>query len=318
VLAVIALVIACYALWRLDITLERLDRLGELTSRLAATQDALRTELSALTAQSSRAQSQLSQRLDRLAALPDQLERLEAALQELRTRSSGPQRAYIKNEVSFLLDAAQRSLTLDGDLTSAMVALESADARLATLLDPTLLPVRREIARELGILHAVSQPDLTTLQLRLASAEEQAVTAPIKGLVVLDSPRVDREVLPSGWWARGWALCRAAIATLVTVRAVDDAASRVVQPEEQLLRRQHLQLLLFSARQAVLRRDLTSYRTSLGGARQWLGEFFDLKQPAAEALLDEVANLEPINIAPRLPDISGSARLLRQMESQTP
>ena len=317
-LAALSLIIACYALWRLDITLDRLDRVGELASRIAATQEALRTEMSALTAQSNLAQTRLAQRLDALETLPSQLERFEAALQELRTRGDGPQRAYVRSEVSFLLDGAQRSLSLDGDLASAQVALESADARLAALLDPTLLPVRREIARELAALRTVSQPDLTTLQLRLASAEEQAATAPIKGLVVLDSPRVDRDVLPSGWWARGWALCRSAIATLITVRKVDDAASRVVQPEEQLLRRQHLQLLLFSARQAVLRRDLSNYRTSLGSARQWLGEFFDLSQAPAEALLDEVVNLEPINIAPRLPDISGSARLLRQMEPQTP
>jgi uncharacterized protein HemX len=87
-----------------------------------------------------------------------------------------------------------------------------------------------------------------------------------------------------------------------------------VHPEEQLLRRQHLQLLLFSARQAVVRRDGTDYRSSLGRARQWLGEFFDLQQPAGEALLEEIISLEPINIAPRLPEVATSARLLREME----
>jgi uncharacterized protein HemX len=317
-LATLALVIASYSLWRLDTTLDRLDRVGEIASRIGASQDALRTELTAITADEAREQANLAQRLEQLDEVPEELERLEGTVQDLRNRTSGPQRAYVKSEVAFLLDAAQRNVAFDGDVRSAIIALESADTLLATLLDPALLPVRQQIARELNSLRTVPRPDLATLQLRLASAEEQAATVPIKGLVVLERPRLNAAGLPQGWWARGWALCRQAVATLITVRKVEDAASRAVQPEEQLLRRQHLQLLLFSARQAVVRRDGSSYRSSLGSARQWLGEFFDLQQPAAEALLDEVARLEPVNIAPIIPEISASARMLRELESKVP
>ena len=319
VLAMLALIIACYSLWRLDTTLERLDRVGELTSRISASQEALRAELTAASAREARARNEVDQRLAQLNSLPGQLQQLEGTVQELRSRTSGSQRAYVKSEVSYLLDAAQRSVAFDGDVRSAIVALESADTLLATLLDPALLPVRQQIARELNSLRGVARPDLATLQLRLASAEEQAATAPIKGLVVLERPRLNATELPQGgWWARGWAVGRQAVATLITVRKVEDAASRVVQPDEQLLRRQHLQLLLFSARQAVVRRDGGSYRSSLISARQWLGEFFDLEQPAAEVLLNEVALLEPVNIAPIIPEITASARMLRELEPQAP
>jgi uncharacterized protein HemX len=319
VLAMLALIIACYSLWRLDTTLERLDRVGELTSRISASQEALRAELTATTASEARARNELDQRLAQLDSLPSQIQQLEATVQELRNRTSGSQRAYVKSEVSYLLDAAQRSVAFDGDVRSAIVALESADTLLATLLDPALLPVRQQMARELNSLRSVARPDLATIQLRLTSAEEQAATIPIKGRVVLERPRLNATELPQvGWWARGWAVGRQAIATLITVRKVEDAASRVVQPEEQLLRRQHLQLLLFSARQAVVRRDGSSYRSSLGSARQWLGQFFDLQQPAGEALLNEVTLLEPLNIAPIIPEITASARMLRELEPQLP
>lgn len=318
VLAGLALVIAGYSLWRLDTTLDRLDRVGELASRISAGQDTLRTELAELAAEQARAERNLSGRLERLDALAGEFQSLERSVQELRNRTSGPQRAYVRSEVAFLLDAAQRSVAFDGDVRSAILALESADTLLATLLDPTVLPVRQQIARELNALRTVPRPDLATIQLRLASAEEQAATVPIKGLVALERPRLDAAELPPGWWARGWAMARQALATLITVRPVEDAASRVVQPQEQLLRRQHLQLLLFSARQSVVRRDGSSYRSSLGSARQWLGEFFDLQQPAAAALLQEVTQLEPINIAPIIPEIAGSARALRELESKAP
>ena len=218
VLASLALVIAGYSLWRLDTTLDRLDRVGELASRISASQDAMRTELTELAADDARAQTQLAQRLEQLDTLSGEFTRLEGSVQELRNRTSGPQRAYVKSEVAFLLDAAQRSVAFDGDVRSAILALESADTLLATLLDPALLPVRQQIARELNTLRTVPRPDLATIQLRLASAEEQAASAPIKGLVVLERPRMDAAELPQGWWARGWAVCRQAIATLITVR----------------------------------------------------------------------------------------------------
>jgi uroporphyrin-III C-methyltransferase len=313
VVAYLALVIACYSLWRLDTTLDRLHRVSAFASRITAEQNAMRAALSAATTQDTGARVEMRRRLDQLAELPAQFNRLDESLQDLQARSSGPQRAWAKTEASFLLDAAQRSVAFDRDLPSAMVALESADARLAVLLDPGLLGVRQQIARELQALRAVPQPDLATILLRLASAEAQAADVRIKGILTLERPGIDATELPEGWWARGWAVSQQAIRTLISVRKVDDAASRVVYPEEQLLRRQHLQLLLFAARNAVVRRDTSSYRSSLAGARQWLGDFFDLNQPAAEALLDEISALEPINIAPRMPDISNSARMLRDM-----
>jgi uroporphyrin-III C-methyltransferase len=316
VAATLALIIACYALWRLDITLDRLDRVGELAGQINASQEALRTDLIAAIAQDAELRAELARRLERLEPLPSQMERLDGSVQELRARNTGAQRALVKSEASFLLDAAQRSVAFDRDLPSAIVALESADARLASLLDPGMLGVRQQIARELKALRLVPQPDIATVLLRVAAAEEQAASAPVKGLVTLERPRAQASLLPEGWWARGWALFRQSLGSLITVRKVDDAAGRVVQPAEQLLRRQYLQLLLFSARQAVVRRDAPSYRSSLASARQWLTEFFDLSQPPAKSLLDEIKSLEPIDIAAPVPDISASARLLRQMEPE--
>ena len=100
-------------------------------------------------------------------------------------------------------------------------------------------------------------------------------------------------------------MARNTFANLIVVRKVDDRAGSIVTAEEALLRRQHLQLLLFAARTAVARHDDTAYRTALAGARQWLGDFFELSSPAAQALLEQIQALEPIDIDPQLPDISG-------------
>ena len=108
-------------------------------------------------------------------------------------------------------------------------------------------------------------------------------------------------------------MTRNAFANLIVIRTVDDQAGSVVTADEAQVRRQHLQLLLFAARTAVARHDETAYREALAGARQWLGQFFELSSPDAQALLEQIQLLEPVDIDPQLPDISGSSRALQRL-----
>ena len=180
----------------------------------------------------------------------------------------------------FLIELAQRRLTLDRDVETAIVALESADARLASLRDPGVAPVRQQIARKLQALRAVRQPDTTGILARLASAEEQAARLPVKGILATERRTTDRIDA-----ARRHVRARLGHGAQHAGESDRRAQGRrpggsIVTAEEAQVRRQHLQLLLFSARAAVERHDDDRYRTALAGARQWLGDFFDLSSPA--------------------------------------
>jgi uroporphyrin-3 C-methyltransferase len=213
----------------------------------------------------------------------------------------------------FLVELAQRRLVLERDVETAIVALESADARLAALRDSAFAPARQQIARDLQALRAVRRPDIAGILVRLGSAEERATHAPVKGIVALERSPSRNASLPEGTFARAWAIAGNTLRNLITVRAVDNQAATVVTLEEQVLRRQHLQLLLFAARTAAVRHDNETYRGALASARRWLGEFFDLGDPGAAALLAEIQALEPIDVDPQLPDISASLRLLQRL-----
>jgi uroporphyrin-III C-methyltransferase len=312
-IAVLALATAGYALLRLDATRDRLDRVNDTARILEADRSVLRAELKNHTTRERTTTRELDRRLDTLDEVPKQLQDLASSVEELRGRAEGPERAWSRAEAMFLLDLAQRRLTLDRDLETTIVALESADTRLASLRDQTFAPVRQQIARELQALRAVRAPDTTGIIARLASSEERALQAPVKGIIAAERAAFDRSTLPEGMLPRAWSIARSTFANLIVVRDVDNGAGSVITAEEALLRRQHLQLLLFSARTAVARHDAAGYRSALATARQWLGEFFDLSSPATQALLGEIQALEPIEIDPPLPDISGSARALRRM-----
>lgn len=317
-MAALALATSIYALLRIDSTRDRLDRTNDVARAHDADRAQLRAELKSLTNRQRTAARDLDRRVDVLEDVPKQVEELLLSLEELRGRAEGPERAWSRAEAMFLLELAQRRLALDRDVQTAIVALESADARLAALRDQSVAPVRQQIARELQTLRSVRQPDTIGVLARLASAEEQAAHLPIKGVLATERRTSDRTNLPEGMFARAWALTRSALGSLIIVRTVDDRAGSIVTAEEAQVRRQHLQLLLFTARSAVARHDATAYRAALAGARQWLGEYFELSSPDAQALLEQVQQLEPVDIDPSLPDISASSRALQRLLPSRP
>ena len=311
-IAVLALAIGGYALWQLDGTRDRLEQLNQQLAQANTSREVLQSEIRSLTEREQTARRNLEQRLDALKDAPKQLQEFSAALEELQGRAEGPERAWSRAEAAFLMDLAQQRLSLDRDVDTAVAALEAADSRLASLRDPSVATVRQQIAREVQALRAVVRPDVTGILARLTNAEEQAASAAVLGIVAVERNTPVTQ-LPDGFLARAWAVARNAIAGLVTVRKIDSRGGNVVTLEEQALRRQHLQLLLYSARAAVVRHDSSAYRSALAGARQWLGEFFDLTDPKAAAIAREVQALEPVNIDPRLPSISGSSQALQRI-----
>lgn len=312
-MAVLALATAGYALVRLDSMRDKLDTANTAALAANADRDLLRAELKSQASRERQARRDLGRRLDELKDAPQQLQELALSVEELRGRAEGPERAWSRAEALFLLELAQRRLTLDRDVETAIVALESADLRLASLRDQAFAPVRQEIAKELQALRAVQLPDTTGILSRLISAEERATEAPVKGILVTERNAFDRSSLPEGMFARARGMVAQTLSNLIVVRKVDNLAGSVITAEEALLRRQHLQLLLFAARNAIARHDESAYRAALAGARRSLGDFFDLSKPAAQSLLAEVQALEPIDVDPTLPSVSASVTALRRM-----
>jgi uncharacterized protein HemX len=83
--------------------------------------------------------------------------------------------------------------------------------------------------------------------------------------------------------------------------------------EEQALRRQHLELLLFAARVAAMQPNAAAYEQSLQAASVWLTQFFDVSSPAVAAAQAEIAALRDVRIAPPLPAVGAAARQLQRV-----
>ena len=311
--AVAALLLAIYAHWRLGQFDARIDRVRGQVAQVRGTQDRLAGQLSTLTARLETAQSAMRTELRGLRELPAQVDELGRSVEELRTRTEAPQRAWVRAEAMYLLDLGARRLNLEHDVSTAIVAMETADGRLATIDDPAVAEVRALLGRELAELRAVPSPDLPGVLARIAAIEATLPTLPVLGVPATQGRRLEAQAQPAGPLERGLHRLSQALRDLVSIRRVDPAATRLVTLEEQALRRQHLELLLFAARVAAMQPNAAAYQQSLQAASAWLAQFFDASSPEVAGAQAEIAALRDVNIAPPLPAVGAAARQLQRV-----
>ncbi len=310
-LVVLGLLLAVYAHWRFGQFDERIDRLRRQLVELRANHDQLNARTQTLAADLDSSRATWRSELRGLRELPGQITELGQSVEELRARTEAPQRAWVRAEALYLLELGERRLKLERDVQTAIVAMESADARLATLNDPALRDVRAKLALEIAALRAVPVPDLADVLVRIGRLEDQVPTLPVIGMPVSKRQRADVRREAAGPFERAWERVRQAIGDLVSLRRIEPATARLVTQEEESLRRQHLELLLFGARVAAMQPDGAAYAQSLRAAALWLEQYFDPSKPRVEAALAELSALELTIIEPPLPRVGDAGRLLQ-------
>ncbi len=312
-LAVVGLLLAIYAHWRIGQFDNRIDRVRRQVVELRASQDRLSSQLTTLGTRTETSQRALRAELRSLHELPAQIAVLGRGVEELRARTEAPQRAWARAEAMYLLDLAERQLNLDHDVRTAIAAMEAADARLASFNDPATTEVRRLLAQDLTALRAVPLPNLGATLARIATLEDAVPTLAVLGVPVTRGPSADRKPEPKGSFRRAMRRIGEALSSLVTLKRVDPSTSRLVTQQEQSLRRQHLELLLFAARVAAMQPDGVAYAQSLAAAETWLTQFFDTSSTGVAAALAEIQALRSINVEPAQPKIGAAARQLQRL-----
>ena len=312
-LAVLGLLLAIYAHWRIGHFVDRSDRVRRQVVELRAAQGRFAGQLATLTTRLETSQNAMRSELRGLQELPAQLAVLGRGVEELRARTEAPQRAWARAEALYLLDLGERQLYIDRDVGTAIAAMEAADARLASFNDPAIAEVRRLLAQDLAALRAVPLPDLAAVLARIAALEDGVPRLPVLGVPVTRGSRTDKEPEPTGAFRRAMHRIAEALRSLVTLKRVDPSTSRLVTQEEQSLRRQHLELLLFAARVAAMQPDGAAYAQSLEAAGTWLTQFFDPSSPEVAAARTEIEALRSANVEPARPSIGAAARQLQRL-----
>lgn len=301
--------------WQWFETRQRLAEIEQETSRRLAEADAGSKEdrgaLKQMREQIDGLQGKLGAADARLAEFQAQSDALQALYQDLaRSRDES---GVLEAEQAIAL--AGQQLQLAGNVPAAIVALRSAEARLARVDRPQLLPLRKALAADLERLSALPVVDLAATNARL---EQVLLTIDKLPLAMDVRPQESREkpaeATQSPWWKRTGSEIWQELKGLVRIQRFDREEAVLLAPGQSFFLRENLKLRLLNARLALLSRDQATFRGELKAALEMLGRLFDGRDKgvqAAQATLRQLLATEIVIALPGLNETQTALRLLR-------
>ncbi|MCZ8397737.1 uroporphyrinogen-III C-methyltransferase [Achromobacter ruhlandii] len=304
------------------------------------------SRLDTLTADVAQARKDTREALALAQAQAGRLGDLEESVRETQSQYNALQQAWqnfndsasdelLANDVERLLTIGSQQLRLAGNVSNAIVALETAQARLARADRPRFSSLQQAINGDLDRLRAVSTVDIPAQSARIERLTALVGKAPLlvpdaaaPGIAPAGETRpatpapvaVDPQAaLPTDapWWQR-W---RAEVASwpgragsalahelggLITIQRVDEPAALLLSPEQADQVRGTLRQRLLTVQLAMLMRQPTVWKSELDNIGATLAKYFDNRSPDTVAAQNLARELAQTDIAVRMPDVSDS------------
>jgi uroporphyrin-3 C-methyltransferase len=239
------------------------------------------------------------------------LQRSVSALYEKETQTSVD---WVLAEAEYLVLAATQRLALERDVDTALAALQAADQRLRSADHPGLIPIRDQLIQDIIALESVNLPDVEGFALYLAKTIAQVDELPSKPVAEEIAPFVtvrEGEFEAKDWRRLGYAMW-SDLVDLVEVKDAEMSDTVLFDPELRYFLQQNLKLELASARLAVLRRDRANLEASVGLINRLLEAYYDTTQASVASIAKRLNAAATLDLAPRLPSITGSLEVIRR------
>lgn len=286
-------------------------------------QDQLSRQLANARAQTERSEQALSQQLSAVQREQEQLsQQLAGQQQRLASLSTTTREDWLLAEAEYLLKIANQRVLIERTTSNAVALLRNADERLLQasqgIGDAELFAIRKALSRDLSALETVEPIDKEGVYLRLYALAERVDDLPrlqVEAFAELTDPAqtVDEERAESGWSKRFWRGLRDLAGSLDRYVRIDDVeapAKPLVDSYATRLAALNVRLLLEQAQLALMQEEPQVYRHSLEKAQTLLRDYY-LASEQNTRLQAALAELAAVEVAPELPDISGSLTLLR-------
>jgi len=251
-------------------------------------------------------------------------DRLTKSIQQVTAQQQNTRKDWLLAEVEYLLRLANQRVLMEQTAQGALQLLRSADKILSETDDVTIYDVRKAVAADIAALEAVPILDTEGVFLRLG-----ALNAQVGQLQVI--PLTEQHKLPElvnqvaneefvSSWADdikvAWAKVADKFDQLVVVQHRDEPIEPLLSPQQSYYLQQNLHLMLEQAQLSLLQRKPRSYLNSLEKAEGWVGTYFEQDHSNTQALLKALQQLKQVEVAPQMPDISGSLTTLKSYLQQ--
>ncbi|HKB83057.1 MAG TPA: uroporphyrinogen-III C-methyltransferase [Burkholderiales bacterium] len=285
----------------------------EVAKRLGQV-DALIRDTRAQAAQSRDAMGDAAARLGQLEARMFETQNQRLALESLYRDLSRSRDEWTLAEVEQALLVANQQLQLAGNVKAALIALETADARLARMDRPQLTPLRRVIDQDMQRLKAAPYVDVVGIALRLDNIMNQIDTMSLAMEQRPARPDLDPEATGTGLWPRLWREVKRDLRDLVRIQNVEKPEVALLSPEQGFFLRENLKARMLGARLSLLARDEASFKADLTAASEWLSRYYDGSNRTVATAQSALKQLLQVDIGRQLPDISASLDAARNFK----
>ncbi|MEO7725629.1 MAG: uroporphyrinogen-III C-methyltransferase [Burkholderiales bacterium] len=235
---------------------------------------------------------------------------LEALYQELsRSRDES-----LLADVEQTLLVASQQLQLAGNVKSALIALQAADARLARLDRPQLAGLRKVIARDIERLKLAPYVDVIGISARIDNLSGLVDSLPLAMEVRVPDPAAAAKKSaepPPGPWARFAREVWSDMRELVRIEKMDRPDVPLLTPGQTYFLRENLKLRLLGARLALLAHDEQSFKSDLKAAREWFTRYYDTRDKAVVNAIAAVRQLQDSQVSIEVPDVAASLDAVR-------
>jgi uroporphyrin-3 C-methyltransferase len=304
----------------------------ETRARLAETQQEMAKRLSESDAVAGESRMLAKQAQERLTALQGRLDELEGRLAESKSQQEVLGNLYqnlargneesVLTEVEQSVTLASQQLQLAGNLQGAIVALETADARLADNSQPQFINLRKVLTHDLERLRALPQLDFPGMYLRLENVIDAvdtlplAVTARSRDESPAAAPAPSPPLLSTEYWralaADFWQEMRG----LVRIQRIDRVEPALLPPAQDFFLRENIKLRLLDARLALFARDQQTYRSELERSCAWIERYFDGNEKIVQNSLQTLRQLAATEIRAELPNLNESLSAIKMFRAR--
>ena len=306
----------------------KVDRKEQQLTQRVAQADAQNADLRAKAEQAASATGALNTQIIQLQGKLNDAEAHSQALQQQYQDLASNRDDWTLAEVEQILSSASQQLQLTGNVQLALFALESADTRLAATTGPQVVSIRKAIAQDMDKLKAAPTTDLTGLAIKLDTAIEQIDGLPLAGEAPIERARAqaatpaDSASIAAATGEPRWKVLWRQITTgigqqlasLVSVRRIDNADAMLTSPDQGYFVRENVKLRLLSARLSLLSRSEPTLKSDLEAADASLGRYFDPSSKKVQAVRDLVKQVEQASLAVAVPNLNASLAAVHQFK----
>ena len=271
-----------------------------------------------LSAQQSEFAQQWAQNEEKLLATSQaRINQLEQAIARL---SQNEPTDWLLHEAEYLVRIAGRSLWLEHDTSAAINLLQDADARLAELNNPALLPVRKLVHQDIEQLKLMPVLDHEAIIMQVMALAKQVPNLTLAMVDIPDSEQ-QRENLQLSESASDWQVnlkktWQKFLDDFITVRRRAGDVEPLLSPQHQQNLFENLKLKLQTVQWAISDEKSALYLASLTDVNEWLQQYYDMDNVANQRFASAIEALKAEQISFDYPSHLSSLKALRQIMKQ--